>query len=104
MTDGVSKNLMVKYLVAEALESTHVPIYILCKAHTCEKLDECNEFTLMKIEELLNIRETIEKREPLLKSFIRKSNYAVKAAVHALLQLVAKGGDGKSVSLADDFD
>ena len=103
MTDAVSKNLKVEYLVAEKLGSEHVPYHLLCKAHTCEKLDECNEITLVKIEEQLKIRETIEKREPRLKSFIRKSKSVTKAAMAALLQLVSRGGDGKSTSLCDDF-
>lgn len=104
MTDAVSKNLKVEYLVAEELQSAHVPLHLLCKAHTCEKLDDCNETTLMKMEQRLSVRTTIEKREPRLKSFIRKSKTVVKAAIQALLQLVAKGGDGKSTSLADEFD
>ena len=104
MTDAVSKNLKVEYLVAETLQSNHIPYHLLCKVHTCEKLDECNENALMKIEEKLKIRETMEKREPRLKSFIRKSKSLTKAAINALLQLVAKGGDGKTVSLADDFE
>jgi hypothetical protein len=104
MTDAVSKNLKVEYLVAEELQSDHVPLHLLCKAHTCEKLDDCNENTLMKLEQRLSVRTTIEKREPRLKPFIRKSKTVVKAAIQALLQLVAKGGDGKSTSLADEFD
>ena len=58
----------------------------------------------MKIGERLKIRGTMEKREPRLKSFIRKSKSVTKAAIDALLQLVAKGGDGKTGSLADDFE
>ena len=104
MTDAVSKNLKVEYLVAEELQSSHIPIHILCKTHTCEKLDTCNEITLIKMEEMLKIRETIKKREPRLKSFIRKSKSVTKAAVEALLTLVAKGGDGKSVSLGQEFE
>ena len=29
-----------EYLVAETLQSNHNPYHLLCKAHTCEKLDE----------------------------------------------------------------
>ena len=80
MTDAASKNLKVEFLVAEKLKSKHIPYHLLCKAHTCEKLDECNENTLMAVEEALKIRETIEKREPRLKSFIRKSKSVTKTA------------------------
>ena len=85
MTDAVSKNLKVEYLVAETLQSNHIPYHLLCKAHTCEKLDECNENALMKIEEKLKIRETMEKREPRLNTFIRKSKSVTKAAINVLL-------------------
>ena len=104
MTGAVSKNLKVEYLVGETLQSNHIPHHLLCKARTCEKLDECNENALMKIGERLEIRGTMEKREPRLKSFRRKSKSVTKAAINALLQLVAKGGDGKTGSLADDFE
>ena len=89
MTDAVTKNLKVEILVAEKLVSRHIPYHLLCKAHTYEKLDECNEITLIKVEETLKIREIIEKREPRLKSFIRKSKSVTKAAITALLQLVS---------------
>ena len=103
MTNAVSTNLKVEYLVAEKLGSEHVLYHFLCKTHTCEKLDECNESTLAKIEEQLKIREKIEKHEPRLKSFIRKFKSVTMAAMAALLQLVSKGGDGKSTSLCDNF-
>ena len=97
MTDAASKNLKAEYLVAEKLGSEHIPYHFLCIANTCEKLDEWNKNTLVKF------RETIEKREPRLKSFIRKSKSVTKAAMAVLLQLVSRGGDGKSTSLCDDF-
>ena len=40
-TDAVTKNLKVEELVSEMLASNYIPIHILCKSHTCEKLDEC---------------------------------------------------------------
>ena len=45
----------------------------------------------------------MEKREP-RQTLVRKSKSVTKAAINALLQLVAKGGDGKTVSLADVFE
>ena len=104
MTDAVAKNLKVEHLVAEELQSNHIPYHILCKAHTCEKLDECNELTLMQLEQKIKLRDIFEKREPRLKSFIRKSKSVTKAAIVAFVTLVAKDCDGKSVSLADEFD
>lgn len=104
MSDAATKNLHVPELVAAELKSDHIPYHLLCKAHTCEKLDECNVKTLMDIERVTGLKDIIETREPQLVSFTRQSKSIVcKAVINALLTLVATGGDGKSVSLADDF-
>ena len=104
MTDAVSKNLKVEYLVANLLESDYIPIHLLCKSHTCEKLDETNIQTLNEIEIKIGLRKQLEKREPQLKSFLRSAKSVVLAAIKAFLKLVAKEGDGKTTSLADTFD
>ena len=104
MTDAVSKNLNVENSVADSLNSEHVPYHILCKSHTCERLDEDNLSTLAALEERLNLRDLILKREPLLKSFLRGSKSIVYCALVALLKLVSHEGDGKTTSLADQFD
>ena len=104
MTDAVSKNLKVEYEVANQLGSDHIPIHLLCKSHTCEKLDETNIQTLSEIESKIGLRKQLEKREPQLKSHMRSSKSVVLAAIKAFLKLVAKEGDGKTTSLADTFD
>ena len=104
MTDAVSKNLKVGEGVAEKLGSNHVPYSLLCKAHTCERLDSDNLTTLSTIEAKFGLRELIGKREPLLKSFLRKKKCVVETALDALLKLVATDGDGKTTSLADCFN
>ena len=104
MTDAASKNLQVEYLVAEMLGSEHIPIHLLCKSHTCEKLDETNIQTLCEIENKINLRKQFEKREPQLKSYLRSSKAVVLAAINALLKLVAQEGDGKTTSLSDTFE
>ena len=103
MTDSVSKNLLIGEGVAEALNSIHVPYHILCKSHTCERMDQDNLFTLSQIEAKIGLRELLLKREPLLKSFLRSSASVVVAALDAILKLVSTEGDGKTTSLADDF-
>ena len=104
MSDSVTKNLHVPELVAAELKSDHIPYHLLCKAHTCEKLDESNVKTLMEIERITGLKDTIETREPRLISFTRQSKSIVcKAVINALLTIVATGADGKSVSLADEF-
>lgn len=39
MTESVTKNLKIEGGVAEASPSQHVPYLILCKSHTCERMD-----------------------------------------------------------------
>ena len=50
MTDAVAKNLKVETAVAKELKSDHIPLHILCKSHTCEKLDEACINALVEIE------------------------------------------------------
>ena len=104
MTDAVTKNLSIESAVADALGSDHIPYHILCKSHTCERLDEDNLSTLAELEERLKLRDLILKREPLLKSFLRGSKSIVHCALIAFLKLVSHDGDGKTTSLADQFD
>ena len=105
MTDAVSKNLKVEIEVAAQLGSNHIPYHLLCKSHTCEKLDESNIQTLSIIENRIGLRKQLEQREPRLKSYLRSSKSIVAGTViKALLKLVAREGDGKTTSIADDFD
>ena len=50
MTDAVTKNLEVETLVSEMLGTEYVSLHILCKSHTCEKLDESCVGALVEIE------------------------------------------------------
>ena len=70
MTDATTKNLEVETLVSEMLGTDYVPLHILCKSHTCEKLDECCIDALVEIEKKIKLADTISKRQPRLKSFI----------------------------------
>ena len=104
MTDAASKNLLVEARVSEMLKTAYVPVHILCKSHVCEKLDECCQNVLKEIEHKIGLREILIKREPMLKSFLRTPKSIVASVViPALLKLVAKGGDGKVTSMADEF-
>ena len=50
------------------------------------------------------MRQQLESREPNLKSFLRaKRSIVADVVIPALLKLVAKEGDGKTSSLADEF-
>ena len=50
MTDSVAKNLKVAEGVADRLNSSHIPYHILCKSHTCERMDADNLSTLSAME------------------------------------------------------
>lgn len=104
MTDAVSKNLQIEKGIAEKLDSDHIPYHLLCKSHTCERMDSDNLSTLTNMEAKLDLKELIIQREAALKSFLRQSKSVVEVALVALLKLVARDSDGLSVSLADEFD
>ena len=61
MTDAATKNLKVEAAVSETLGTEHIPLHILCKSHTCEKLDEGCLHALMKVEQQLKMSELISK-------------------------------------------
>ena len=74
MTDAVTKKLKVEVEVSQALETDHVLIHILCKSHTCEKLDESCVNALIQVEQQLKMADLIVTRHPRLKSFVRQTN------------------------------
>ena len=76
MTDAVTKKLKVEVEVSQALETDHVPIHILCKSHTCEKLNESCVNALIQVEQQLKMADLIVTRHPRLKSFVRQTNNA----------------------------
>ena len=104
MTDAVTKNLKIEEFVAERLNSTHIPKHILCKSHTCEKLDESCINALVEVENDIKIAELVSKKQPQLKSFVRQSRCVGLAALKAMLQLVAPEGSAKPTSLSKEFD
>ena len=53
MTDAVSKNLNVEEEFAKKLESSHMPLHLLCKSHTCKKFDETNIKSLSQVENII---------------------------------------------------
>ena len=104
MTDAASKNLKLGYEVSKQLGTKHVPIHLLCKSHTCEKLDESCINVLVKIEQQLKVAEMITNRQPNLRSFIRQSKSVVLCALTALLKLVSHEESAKPTPLAKNFD
>ena len=93
----------VETLVAEMLGTEYAPLYVLCKSHTCEKLDESCVDALVKIEKQLQLAELIQKHQLRLKSFLRQNRCITFVAMNAVLKLVAKEDSGKPTSLCKEF-
>ena len=53
---SVTKNLKIEEGVATELGSNHIPFHILCKSHTCEKLDDSCINALVEIESELKYK------------------------------------------------
>ena len=64
MTDSVEKNLHIENGIAAGLNSTHIPLHLLCKAHTVEALDRSNINVLAELEATLKFREALESINP----------------------------------------
>ena len=103
-TDAVSKNHFIGEGVAEKLNSSHVPIHVLCKSHTVEGLDRTSLKVLTNsIEIPLNLRGEMEKINPNLRSFFR-NNTVVQAGMTALLKIVTPDTSANSCSLSVPFE
>lgn len=66
----------------------HIPIYLLCKSHTCQKLDKSCRNTFVNVDQNLKISEILSQRQTSLRSFIRQSNSIVLCAMTTLLKFV----------------
>ena len=97
MTDSVTKTWKIGKLVAERLSSSHIPIHILYKSCTCEKLDECCIDELYEVKSQLKVTDMIVQRKPQLKSFVCQSRWVAICTMTALLKCVAHGQSGKHV-------
>ena len=104
MTDAVTKNLEIEETIAKALDSSHIPLHLLCKSHTVEALDKSSLEVLNEIEKSVKQQEIFEKINPALKSFFRGKKSLVEAGTEALLSLITHDKSAKPCSQADLFD
>ena len=104
MTDSPTKNLHVGELVSEKLNTTHVPLSLLCKSHCVEALDRSNIAVLAQIEKQLGMREKLERINPALRSFFRGEKAIVVAGIKCLLNLVTHEKSASATNIADEFD
>ena len=98
MTDAVTKNLEIEEKIAKALDSSHIPLHLLCKSHTVEALDKSSLEVLNEIEKSVKQQEIFEKINPALKSFFRGKKALVETEIKALLSLITNDKSAKSCS------
>ena len=104
MTDAVTKNLEIEETIAKALDSSHIPLHLLCKSHTVEALDKSSLEVLNEIEKSVKQQEIFEKINPALKSFFHDKKALVEAGTETLLSLITHDKSAKSCPQADLFD
>ena len=104
MTDAVTKNLEIEETIAKALDSSHIPLHLLCKSHTVEALDKSSLEVLNEIETSVKQQEIFEKINPALKSFLRGKKALAEAGIESLLFLITHDKSAKSCSQDDLFD
>ena len=61
MTDAVTKNLEIEEKIAKALDSSYMPLHLLCKSHTVEALDKSSLEVLNEIEKSVKQQEYLKK-------------------------------------------
>ena len=61
MTDTITKNTEVEETIAKALDSSHIPLYLLCKTYTVEALDKSSLEVLNEIAKSVKQQEIFEK-------------------------------------------
>ena len=88
MTDAATNNFKVEAEVLKQPNTKHIPIYLLCKSHTCQKLDKSCTNTFVNVDQNLKISEILSQRQTSLRSFIRQSNSIVLCAMTTLLKFV----------------
>ena len=90
--------------LAEVLHSKHVPHHLLCKSHTCERLDSDILSALTEKENKIGLKKLIISQEPSLKSFLGSAKCVTEVELVSILKLVSRDSDGKTVSFRDQFD
>ena len=71
MTDSVEADPQIENGIVAALGSNHIPLHLLCKAHTVEALDISNINVLASLESSLKFTEAPESINACVKSFVR---------------------------------
>ena len=104
MTDSVEKNLKIEDRIALTLNSQHIPLHVLCKAHTVEALDRSNLSVLENVEHKLNFREALISTAPSITPFLRGEKSVSTAAVKTIINFISHDKSATSTNQATLFD
>ena len=104
MTDSVEKNLHIEEEIACQLNSDHVPLHTLCKAHMVEALDRSNIEVLGQLDKKVGFPEALESTNPAIKSFLRGEKAVAVSAIKSILKFVSHDKSATSSNQADLFD
>ena len=89
MTDSVEKNLKIEFEIARELNSEHVPLHTLCKAHTVEALDRSNIEVLGELDKKVSFRDALVSMNPGIKSFLCGEKCVAVSAIKSILTFVS---------------
>ena len=89
MIDSVEKNLHIENDIAAALDTAHILLHLLCKAHTVEALDSTYINVLANLETSLNFRQALESINPGVKSFLLGEKSVALPAINSTLNFVS---------------
>ena len=104
MTDSVEKNLKIENEIARELKSEHIPLHLLCKAHTVEALDRSNIDVLGELDKKVGFCDALVSMNPGIKSFLRGEKCVAVSAIKSILSFVSHDKSATSTNQADLFD
>lgn len=87
-------------LIAHKLDSTHIPIQLLCNTHFCEACDRAVLQIIKQAENSIKLKQILLSSAPELKSFLGKT--CLEAAIMALTKIACN--DGHKSSLYAEFN
>ena len=103
MIDSVEKNLHTESGTEATLGSSHIPLHVLCKAHTVKALDGLNINVLASLESSLKFREALESINPDVKSFLRGEKLVVLCAIKFFDYVLQRENKVKHLSLYQEW-
>lgn len=91
MSDSVSKNIKIAELIASSLNTSHIPMQLLCNAHPVESIERSCFTVIDELETKFNLKDRFIKRLPSLASFL-SNNTCVLRAIEAITLYVSNTG------------